>query len=209
MPVVGITSVIGAFGHWRAGNVAWRSALSFGAIAMIGAYAGARLAVFVTGAQQLLLLATVMAAAAVSMLRKPSGPRSATASSPTEPFFRPTVILAALAVGMLTGLVGIGGGFLVVPALVLLSGVAMHRAIGTSLVVIALNAASGFVGYLGHTAIDWRMIGWFTLLSSLGIVVGARLSSRVPGAQLRRAFAMLLLVLAAFLLWQNRVAVLG
>ncbi len=211
MPVVGLTSLIGAYGHWRAGNVAWRSALSFGLIAMIGAYAGARLAVYLSGAQQLLLLAIVMAASAVSMLR----PARTNADTPAPPsamrtasHFRPAVLVAALAVGLLTGLVGIGGGFLVVPALVLLSGVPMHRAIGTSLVVIAMNATSGVLGYLGQTAIDWRMVGWFTLLSSVGILAGARWSSRVPAAHLRRAFAFLLIALAAFLFWQNRLAVL-
>lgn len=213
MPVVGLTSLIGVFGHWRAGNVAWRSALSFGAIAMIGAYGGAQLALFLSGAQQLILLAIVMAASAASMLRRPRVEPGHSASSPAADtaaqaglasYFRPAVLLAALAVGLLTGLVGIGGGFLVVPALVVLSRVPMHRAIGTSLVVIALNATSGAVGYLGHTTIDWSLVGWFTLLSSVGILAGARWSRRVPADRLRAAFAFLLLALAAFLLWQNR-----
>ncbi len=207
MPVVGLTSLIGAYGHWRAGNVSWRSALSFGAIAMIGAYGGARLAVFLSGAQQLVLLAIVMGASAVSMLR-PAGPRRAATAETNTALFRPAVLAAALSVGVLTGLVGIGGGFLVVPALVLLSGVPMHRAVGTSLVVITLNASSGVLGYLGQTSIDWRMVGWFTLLSSIGILVGARVSSRVPAARLRQGFALLLIALAAFLLWQNRLAIL-
>lgn len=217
MPVVGLTSLIGAFGHWRAGNVAWRAALSFGAVAMIGAYGGARLATYLSGAQQLILLALVMAASAGSMLRRPTAddarstfPSAADTATTTgtASHFRPAVLIAALAVGLLTGLVGIGGGFLVVPALVVLSRVPMHRAIGTSLVVIAMNATSGAVGYLGHTTIDWPMVAWFTLLSSIGILVGARWSQRVPADRLRSAFALLLLALAAFLLWQYRGAIL-
>ncbi len=217
MPVVGLTSLIGAYGHWRAGNVAWRSALSFGVIAMLGAFGGAKLALYLTGAQQLLLLAVVMAASAVSMMRRPPSPnptgpgadRGPDEAATSASLFRPAALAAALGVGILTGLVGIGGGFLVVPALVLLSGVPMHRAIGTSLVVIALNATSGVLGYLGHTAFDWKLVAWFTLLSSVGILVGARWAVRVPAAALRRGFAVLLIALAAFLLWQNWPALAG
>lgn len=217
MPVVGLTSLIGAYGHWRAGNVSWRSALTFGVIAMIGAYVGARLAGLITGPQQLLLLALVMAASALSMLRPTtlpiaSGDPPAGGPVPADgpsARLRPALVAAALAVGVLTGLVGIGGGFLVVPALVLLSRVPMHRAIGTSLVVIALNAASGVLGYIGQTPIDWTMVAWFTLLSSAGILVGARWSARVSAALLRRGFALLLIALALFLFWQNRAALGG
>ncbi|MCC6431866.1 MAG: sulfite exporter TauE/SafE family protein [Gemmatimonadaceae bacterium] len=205
MPVVGITSVIGAYGHWRAGNIAWRSALPFGLVAMVGAFGGARLAHYLTGAQQLVLLAVVMVSTALSMLRR-KGPeateRTDGASSPSA--LRPSVLVAAAVVGILTGLVGIGGGFLVVPALVLLAQTPMQRAIGTSLVVIAMNAASGLLGYVGQTAIDWTIVAWFSLLSAVGILVGARLSSVVPPAKLRSGFAYMLLALSAFILWQNR-----
>jgi uncharacterized membrane protein YfcA len=212
MPVVGIASLVGAYGHWKSGNVAWRQAVSFGVMAMAGAYAGARLAVFITGAQQLVLLALVMAASALSMLRpRPADQHEPTADDAPETMthFRPAVVAAALAVGVLTGLVGIGGGFLVVPALVVLSRVPMHRAIGTSLVVIAMNATSGVLGYIGRTPIDWSMVAWFTAISSGGILLGARIGSRVPAAHLRRGFALMLLALAAFLVWQNRVAAIG
>jgi len=217
MPVVGLTSLIGAYGHWKAGNVSWRSALTFGVIAMVGAYGGARLATLITGQQQLVLLAIVMAASAVSMLRPTDLPtagrdhatRADAELGETSAALSPALVLAALAVGVLTGLVGIGGGFLVVPALVLLSKVPMHRAIGTSLVVIALNATSGVLGYVGQTPIDWSLVAWFTLLSSVGILAGARWSARIPAALLRRGFPLLLIALAVFLLWQNRGALGG
>lgn len=205
MPVVGITSVIGAFGHWRAGNIEWRSAVPFGLVAMVGAFGGARLAHYLTGAQQLVLLAVVMVSTAASMLRRKQPETAATVShASASATLSPTLLFAAMVVGILTGLVGIGGGFLVVPALVLLAHTPIQRAIGTSLVVIAMNAASGLLGYVGHTAIDWTIVGWFSLLSAGGILIGARLSASVSPAKLRSGFAYMLLALSAFILWQNR-----
>lgn len=208
MPVIGLTSAIGAIGHWRAGNVSWRPALTFGLMAMIGAFAGARLARFLTGPQQLVLLAVVMIGSAVSMLRparaaaeSTTPDASATPAAPTSGgvFF----LVSALAVGVLTGLVGIGGGFLVVPALVLFAKMPIRKAIGTSLAVIALNALSGVAGYLGQASIDWVIVSWFTAIASLGMIIGTRLSPRLPASALRRGFALLLLLLALFMIWQH------
>lgn len=205
MPVVGATSLVGALSHWRAGNVHWRSALVFGGVAMLGAFAGARLSVFLSGAQQLALLAVVMVATSLSMLRK-SRPSPTAATSNTDTAVRPVLLSAALGVGLITGLVGIGGGFLVVPALVLLGDVPVARAIGTSLVVIAMNATSGFLGYSGQVPIDWRTVTWFTVLASVGILIGSRLGGRLSPAVLRRGFALFLLAVAGFMLWQNLTA---
>lgn len=201
LPVVGITSLVGAAVHWRMGNVQLRTAASFGAVAMLGAFAGARLARFVPGSVQLVLLAITMLAAAVSMLRGgtklPAGP---------VPGARRAILLGlvALAVGVLTGLVGIGGGFLVVPALVLLAGVPMRQAIGTSLVVIAMNSASGFAGYLGGVGFDWRFLGVFTAAAVVGVLVGTAAATRVPQAALKRGFAVFLLFMGGFALYRNR-----
>jgi uncharacterized membrane protein YfcA len=208
MPVVGLTSLVGAAGHWRAGNVHWRSAMTFGAVAMAGSFAGSHLARFLSGTTQLVLLGAVMALTALSMLRGKRAPQSAVAVAGPVRLLRPVVLVAALGVGVLTGLVGIGGGFLVVPALVLLADVPMQLAIGTSLVVIAMNAASGLAGYAGHVPIDWRTVAWFTALASVGILVGSRLSRHASPTLLRRGFALFLLAIAGFLFWQNR-AVLG
>ncbi len=211
MPVVGVTSVIGAWGHWRAGNVEWKSATTFGLVAMLGAFAGARAAHFLTGAQQLGLLAVVMAASAGSMLyRRPRTERQHDEpDAPAGAMLRPAVLGSAVGVGIMTGLVGIGGGFLIVPALTALGKVPIRRAIGTSLVVIAMNSASGMLGYVGQTHIDWRTVAWFTTLSSIGILAGSRFAHRVPASHLRRGFAFLLLALSAFLLWQNRAILLS
>ena len=110
----------------------------------------------------------------------------------------------ALAVGVLTGLVGIGGGFLVVPALVLLARVPMRQAVGTSLLVIAMNSASGFAGYLGTVDVDWGFLAGFTAAAVVGALVGTALVARVPQAALKRGFALLLLAMGGFVLYKNR-----
>ncbi len=201
LPVVGVTSLVGAALHWRKGNVRVTTAVAFGLLAMVGAYAGARLAAFVSGAAQLALLAVAMLAASASMMRGGVKAGAATAHAPPR-----LALLApvALGVGLLTGLVGIGGGFLVVPALVLLARVPMREAVGTSLLVIAMNSASGFAGYLGAVAIDWGFLAGFTAAAVAGAVVGTALASRVPQATLKRAFAVLLMAMGVFVLWSNR-----
>lgn len=199
LPVVGITSLISAAFHWRLGNVRVSTALTFGLMAMAGAFGGAKLAVLLSGAIQLALLALVMLAAAVSMLR---GTRNEVVSG--EPPRRALLVPVALGVGVLTGLVGIGGGFLVVPALVLLARVPMREAIGTSLFVIAMNAASGFAGYVGTVDIDWGFLAGFTGATVAGAIAGTMLVARVPQAALKRGFAILLLVMGSFMLFKNR-----
>jgi uncharacterized membrane protein YfcA len=204
LAVVGSVSLFGAAGHWRARNVNLRLALLFGAVAMAGTYGGARLAVFFSGAAQLLLFAVVMLLAAWFMFRPAKG--EAAEAPPVKPRDMPLALIAAqgLAVGVLTGLVGVGGGFLIVPALVLLGRVPMKQAVGTSLLVIAMNSAAGFAGYLGRVAIDWPLMGVFTAVAIGGIVVGTHLAGRVPQAALRRAFAVFLVVMGTFILFQNR-----
>ena len=198
LPVVGTASLVGAASHWRAGNVRLRAALLFGLAAMAGAYLGARLAIHVAGAVQLATLGVVMVAAAVSMLagRRDDG---AAARRPL-----PVLLAAGVGVGMLTGFVGIGGGFLIVPALVLLAGLPMKQAVGTSLVVIAMNSAAGFAGYAGTVAVPWGFLAAFTACAVVGILLGTRLVRHVSAGALRRGFAVFLLAVAALVLYQNR-----
>jgi hypothetical protein len=114
------------------------------------------------------------------------------------------IVPAALVVGLLTGLVGIGGGFLAVPSLVLLARVPMRQAVGTSLVVIAMNAASGFAGYIGTVPIDWGLLAAFTAFAVIGALGGVLLSRHVPQAALKRAFAVFLIATSGFVLYKNR-----
>lgn len=212
LAVVGVTSLFGAMGHWRKGNLQLRAAVIFGAMAMAGTYAGARLSVFVSGAVQLLLFAAVMLVAAFFMFRNgrkeaalAARHESAHALEPRKAPF-PMMVAAALGVGGLTGLVGVGGGFLIVPALVLLVGLPMKQAVGTSLLVIALNSFVGFAGYLGHVTVPWMYLGLFTAIAVAGILAGTWASHFVSQAALKRAFSAFLVLMGLFILFKNRSA---
>jgi uncharacterized membrane protein YfcA len=199
--------LVGAFRHWREGNVIPRVALIFGFVAMAGSLLGSQVARLLSGTVQLTLFAVVMLAAAVFMLRdrRPAG------TPVTALTGRQMVLLGAigLAVGGLTGLVGVGGGFLIVPALVLLAGVPMKQAVGTSLLVIAMNSAAGFAGYLGQIDVRWEIVLPFTAIAVAGILVGASLVRLVSQLLLKRSFAVFLVGMALFILVQNRAAFLG
>lgn len=204
LPVVAVTSAFGGFGHWRAGQVQLRVAAIFGGFTMVGGFAGARLATFLSGELQLLAFAGVMLAASVSMLRPYRPPVPAADASP---FVLPLAKLAplGLGVGMLTGVVGVGGGFLIVPALVQLGHVPIRAAIGTSLLVIAMNATAGTVGYVGQVEWPVGMLVPFTGLALVGIALGTGAAQRVKQSMLRRLFGFLLLIVGVFILYQNRV----
>lgn len=204
--VVGTASLIGAFGHLRRGNLDLRMALSFGPFAMVGAFLGADLAGLFSGEAQLVLFAVVMLAAAFFMLRdatnavpgfeEPSG-------TLWSPFRIAKVGAQGLAVGLLTGLVGVGGGFLIIPALVLACDVHMKRAVGTSLLIISLNSASGLLGYAGQVSLPWAFLALFTLFAVFGILVGTKLTHYTSQEALKKYFALLLIAIAAFVLFQN------
>ena len=209
LPVVGITSLVGGLWHWRAGNVNLRVALIFGGTAMAAAYAGARLSVFVSGTVQLTLLAIAMLAAAASMFRS-GGSRKGRAEvsgqvSDKDAMSLELMIIVALGVGLLTGVIGIGGGFLVVPALVVLGKLPMKQAIGTSLVVIAMNSLSGFLGYLGQVSIPWSFVALFTAVAIAGVLMGTYFLRFVSQAALKRAFAVFLVLIGGMMLYQNLV----
>jgi uncharacterized protein len=208
LPVVGVTSLVGALGHWRARNVDLKTAALFGVVAMLAAYLGARLAAFLTGAVQLSLLALIMLAAAISMFR--NARRTSTAQSPASSNERSAslrlLLPVAMCVGLVTGVVGVGGGFLIVPALVLFGRVSMKQAVGTSLLVIAMNCASGFAGYVGRVDIPWRFVLGFTSIAVLGILAGTYLVRFVSQRALKQAFSLFLIVMGSLILVQNRKA---
>ena len=200
--VVGVSALIGFLTHWRQGTVNVRIAGAFGGLAMAGAFAGARLARFVPASVQLALFAVFALSAAVMMLRDSlrRAPLHQPAAEHTRaPGFTAGLGAQALGVGVLTALIGAGGGFLIVPALVLMANVPVKEAVGSSLLIIAMNATSGVAGYLGQVAFDWKLVGWFAGIASLGAIVGTRLVRRVPGARIKQAFAIMILVLGTFL----------
>jgi len=208
LAVVGATSLVGAAGHWRDGHVRLRVALVFGAVAMVGTYLGTRLATWLTGAQQLAIFAVAIVTAAVIMLRRRRTDDRHGGDSRGPSSLRGVFTAASgLAVGSLTGLVGIGGGFVIVPTLVW-GGLPMRDAVGTSLVTIAMNCVVGFLSYLGDVPISWMAIALVTVGTIPGIAIGTYLIRFLSQETLRRAFAVLLFGLAAYLLYRNLPALL-
>ncbi|NYF60012.1 sulfite exporter TauE/SafE family protein [Micromonospora purpureochromogenes] len=198
--VVGATSAVGVLPHARAGRVRWRTGLIFGFSGMTGAYAGGRLAEFIPAGFLLTGFAVMMLATAIAMIR---GRRSAQGKPvPHElPVFR--VILDGIVVGLVTGLVGAGGGFLVVPALALLGGLPMPVAVGTSLVVIAMKSFAGLAGYLSSVSINWGLAAAVTVAAVAGSFVGGRLAGRIPADILRKSFGWFVVVMGVFVLGQQ------
>jgi hypothetical protein len=204
--VVGVTSAVGAISHARAGRVQWRTGLVFGAAGMAGAYAGGLLARFIPGTVLLIGFAVIMIATAVAMLR---GRKDVSAGEAPRslPVFK--IVLEGLVVGLVTGLVGAGGGFLVVPALALLGGLPMPLAVGTSLVVIAMKSFAGLAGYLSSVHIDWRLAIGVTVAALVGGLIGARLTAMVNPDALRKAFGWFVLAMSSVILGQEIHAAVG
>jgi uncharacterized protein len=195
--VVGVTSAVGAITHARAGRVRWRVAVLFGVAAMAGAYAGGRLARFVPGTVLMVAFAAIMIAAAVAMLW---GRKNTTAAG--IDLALPMIKIAALgsAIGIISGLIGAGGGFLLVPALAVLGGLSMAVAVGTSLVVIAMQSLAGLAGHLASEHIDWRLAAIVTAAAVIGAVIGGRLTGLVEAATLRKTFSWFVLLVASVIL---------
>ena len=211
LAVVGATSLIGAIlakrrcsthgcpGQEVDGRVT--ALMTVGGLA--GAFAGSRLAALVPAEAQMLLFGLVMLGAAAGMLRRrpqeqcdiPLG-KSEAAESPAPP--RLLVLPLGVGVGLLTGVVGVGGGFLIVPALTLLARVPVKRAASMSLWIIAANSAAGLAGYLGHVAVAWGAAGLFLAVAVVGLVMGQRLAARAQPQGLQRAFAVFLVFVGVF-----------
>lgn len=200
--VVGVTSASSVIAHARAGRIRWRTGVLFGAAGMVGAFLGGRAAAYVPGTVLMLLFAAMMLATAIAMLRR----RRAAALARAVDLAIGKVLVQGAIVGLVAGMVGAGGGFLVVPALVLLGGLPMELAIGTSLVVISMQSFAGLAGHLGHVDIDWRITLAVTAFAVAGGVVGGKLAGRIPGSVLRRGFGVFVLVMAAFVVSQELAA---
>lgn len=201
--VVGLTSLVAMLGHARQGRVCLRTGLVFGMAGMLGAYGGGRLAAFIPGGVLLLLFATIMGATAIAMLRNRRPEQAITGKNASPcPAHVPVMAITfdGLLVGGLTGLVGAGGGFLVVPALNLLGGIRMHAAVGTSLLVIALNSFAGLAGYISHVEIDYRLTALLVGFAVVGSLIGSRYSNRIRADILRRLFGIFVMGIACYLL---------
>lgn len=205
--VVGTTSAAAVVSHARKGKVRWRTGIVFGLAGMIGAFGAGRVAHLVPASVLLGLFGLMMFVTAVAMMR---GRKTGAAPTPEKHELPIAKVLGeGLVVGAVTGLVGAGGGFLVVPALVLLGGLPMDVAVATSLVVIAMKSFAGFAGYLGHVEIDWQVAGMVTASAVVGSVAGGALATRVSPDRLRKGFAWFVVAMAFFILGQEVPRALG
>lgn len=228
LAIVGTIACLGALRAARAHAIDVRSALLLALPGIIGTTAGTRLSLWIKGEMQLVLLALLMCVAAVLMFRDGGAQvlRASDERAAKDQVEGPAwvVLLQGLALGVITGLVGVGGGFLIVPVLVLLRRLPMHRAVGTSLAVITINSVSGFLqvitleGIAAGSAskgradagpatemitLDWHTIGAFSVIGCIASIGGYALGGRIPAVPLRRAFAVVLLLVAGIILLRS------
>jgi len=207
LAIVGLIALAAVLPYLRRGLVDWRSVLFFGIPGMVGTYAGAWGSVFVSGTVQLAGFAVVMLLAAGFMLR----PTTSACDGPARPREAVWKVIAeGLVVGVVTGFVGVGGGFLVVPALVLLGGLSMQQAVPTSLLIIALKSFTGFWKYTEVIAAEDLTLDPVIILgvASVGIIgswIGSALAFRLPQAALKQIFGVFLVVMGGFILVQSSV----
>jgi hypothetical protein len=193
--VVGTTSAIGSISHARHGRVDWRTGLLFSVGGVSGAFAGGRLGAHLPGLLLLMLFTAMMLITGIFMLRG----REPKAESNNDRAFG-WLLLEGFFVGGFTGMVGAGGGFLVVPALVYLAKLPIKRAIGTSLLVIALKSFAAMAGYMGRVPVPWPITLAVAAAAIVGSLLGARLVGHIAPRRLRTGFAWFVLAMAVVIL---------
>ncbi|GAB4097987.1 sulfite exporter TauE/SafE family protein [Sinomonas halotolerans] len=201
--VVGVTSAVSVVSHARNGRVKWRTGLVFGAAGMAGAFAGGLAGGHIPGTVLMVAFALMMVATAVAMIRGRRSGKGAAHQAHDAELPVGKVVVEGVVVGLVTGLVGAGGGFLVVPALALLGGLPMPVAVGTSLVVIAMKSFAGLGGYLTSVSLDWGLVAAVTAAAVVGSLLGSRLAGRIPEAALRKGFGIFVLAMGVFVLAQE------
>ncbi|AEV97222.1 permease [Niastella koreensis] len=210
--VVGSTSLVGAFNNFRKGLVNIKAALLFGASSIVTVFLTRKYLVpavpqkiatigGVTISEALLtmvLFAVLMLLASISMIRNKKAVVEEKECRDCLRFNK--LMVYGIIIGLVTGFLGAGGGFLLIPALVLLLKLPMKKAIGTSLMIIALNSLIGFTGDLGHFTIDWIFLLKTTVIAISGIFIGGVLNKKVPGDKLKKGFGWFVLVMGIYIL---------
>jgi uncharacterized membrane protein YfcA len=198
-----VTGGAATLAHARSRHVSWWIGLRWAALGIVAAYAGGRVAELIPERVLLLMFATVAVVAAVAMFQ----PRLANGHD-VDPRSIPMgkVVAVGGALGFLTGMLGVGGGFLLVPALVLLCGVGLRVAVGTSLLIITVNSLGGFLGFASHESFPWGVTAPIAACAATGSLVGERVGKRLPTQRLRPAFAVFLLIVGAAIVVQNLLA---
>lgn len=213
--IVGATSLFGSFRYFKRGLVNIRTAIVFGIPSIIAVYITRayiipiipeeffRVGTFMItkGVMLLIVFAVLMILSSYKMIAKEKNAEDNTGQM--QKFNYPLILIEGLVVGALTGLVGAGGGFLIIPALVLLSKLPMKEAVGTSLLIIAAKSLIGFLGEIGTTQIDWKFLSWVTFLAIMGIYVGMALSKRIDGVKLKPAFGWFTLVMGVYIIFRE------
>jgi uncharacterized protein len=199
LAIVGANSMIGAMFHGSHGRLNWKVALVFGSAGMLVSYLSASISRHISPELLLVAFAILMIGIGTLLLVRRAKEEQ------TEYVPRPMwlTFVSGSVVGLLTGILGVGGGFLVVPALVMLVGLPVQMAIGTSLIIIAMNSVAGFLGHIGSDSIDWMVTLVFTAAGLAGTFSGMKLSRRLSSSKLQKAFAVFVIGLAIFLLIDN------
>lgn len=199
--IVASISLVGAIPYAIRKEVDWKSVFFFGIPGMAGTYGGAALSQLLSGTTQLLIFAVVMILAAFMMIRSKSVKEGAEVKSAPKWL----LVIEGLVVGVLTGLVGVGGGFLIIPALVIIGGLSMRIAVGTSLFIIAAKSAMGFAKYIDvlkqdDLQVNWQLLAVFTVVGILGSFVGGKLSNKIPQESLKKGFGYFLVIMGMYIL---------
>jgi uncharacterized membrane protein YfcA len=196
MVIVGATALAAAVGHFRRGNLDIKAAVTFALSGVVGAWAGSFLMHLVSEQTLMLLFAALLLTVGIRMLR----------SGAIKPNQNPRLLrclFTGFGIGVLTGFLGVGGGFLLVPGLVLFAGLDTKRAAGTSLAVISANCASGLLAHIRTTPVDWRLTLSFLTATLTGMLLGLAIAKHAPEAALRKAFAALILTVGTAVLIAN------
>jgi len=213
MAIVGAISVAGAIPFARAKQVHWRSVFLFGIPAMAGTFLGAYLGGLATNTMQLIVFGFVLLAAATLMIKKAFGKSSLAADQNSPEYSHKAstsignlmIVIEGVTVGALTGFVGVGGGFLIVPALLILAKLPMRMAIGTSLVIIIFKCIVGFAKYQSYLinhdlSVDWQTIGIFSAIGVIGCLIGQQVNAKLNQRALKQAFAVFLVLIGSFVI---------
>jgi uncharacterized membrane protein YfcA len=204
--VVCITSSIAVINHARSGRVCWKTGVTFGVAGMAGAYAGGRIAAYIPDPILLVLFAVVMLAASLAMLRNKNSQQAT--RQPGEKLCPQNLPVAAILfdgilVGLITGLVGVGGGFLLVPALNYLAGLPIHAAIGTSLFIIVIQSLAALAGHASHLDINLPLTALVTVCAVSGSFIGSKISGKISSSHLKHGFGIFVFLLGCFLLYKE------
>lgn len=211
--IVGSTSLVGAFSSFKKGLVSVKTALLFGSSSIITVYVTRKLIIplipenilslgsFVLTESTLImfLFAILMLIASISMIKNKKD-NEHESQQPNQKIKLYKFILFGVGIGIVTGFLGAGGGFLLIPTLVLLFGLPMKEAIGTSLFIIALNSLIGFAGDIGHFSFDWFLLLKITGIATVGVFIGGQIGKKIEGDKLKRGFGWFVLVMGLYII---------